>query len=193
MPAADPPEDFAAFWKSKLDELAKVPPNPKLQQADGGKAGVEYAKITLDNIRGAHINGQLARPEHGEKFPALLIVQWAGVYPLQKGWVTDRAADGWLALAREQMERGEWRLALRALYLATLARLAGEGLISLATFKTNLDYEREVRRRALSRAEVVTRFAARRREFEAVWYGREHPGESHVRAWMAELERPIAE
>jgi hypothetical protein len=97
--------------------------------------------------------------------------------------------DGWLALAREQAARGEWRLALRALYLATLARLAAEGLVSLAKFKTNLDYEREVRRRALSRTEVVSRFAARRREFEDVWYGKAIAAELHVRTWMAELER----
>lgn len=99
--------------------------------------------------------------------------------------------DGWLALAREHSERGEWRLALRALYLATLARLASDGLVSLAKFKTNLDYEREVRRRALARSEIVAGFAARRREFEDVWYGRAEPGESHVRAWMAELEGPV--
>jgi hypothetical protein len=98
--------------------------------------------------------------------------------------------DGWLALAREQAGRGEWRLALRALYLATLARLAAEGLVSLAKFKTNLDYEREVRRRALSRTEIAARFAMRRREFEDVWYGSAQPGESAIRAWMAELERP---
>ncbi len=101
-------------------------------------------------------------------------------------------ADGWLALAREQAAKGEWRLALRALYLATLARLAGEGLISLAKFKTNLDYERELRRRALSRVELVTRFVTRRRTFEDVWYGRTEPAETTVRDWMAELERPAA-
>ena len=99
--------------------------------------------------------------------------------------------DGWLALAREHAERGEWRLALRALYLATLARLAAEGLISLAQFKTNLDYEREVRRRALSRQELVAHFARRRREFEDVWYGRAEPGESNIRAWLVELEKAV--
>jgi hypothetical protein len=101
-------------------------------------------------------------------------------------------ADGWLALAREQAERGEWRLALRALYLAMLARLAEERLISLAAFKTNLDYERELRRRALSRTEVVGRFVLRRRKFEDVWYGRATPGPEEVKEWMAELERPAA-
>ena len=96
--AAPPPDDFDAFWRSKLDELARVPPNEKLERADAAKLGVDYWKITLDNVRGTHINGQLARPQLGEKFPALLIVQWAGVYPLRKAWVTDRAAEGWLAL-----------------------------------------------------------------------------------------------
>ena len=28
----------------------------------------------------------------------MLIPQWAGVYPLEKAWVTDRAAEGWLVL-----------------------------------------------------------------------------------------------
>jgi hypothetical protein len=98
--------------------------------------------------------------------------------------------DGWLALAREQAARGEWRLAWRALYLATLTRLAADGLLSLAKFKTNLDYERELRRRALSRTEVVTHFARRRRAFEDVWYGRAEPVQDEVQAWLTELERP---
>ena len=94
-------------------------------------------------------------------------------------------------MAREQAARGEWRLALRALYLGTLAQYAAEKLITLAAFKTNLDYERELRRRALSRTELVGRFMARRREFEAVWYGRAEPGATEVNDWLAELERPV--
>jgi hypothetical protein len=101
-------------------------------------------------------------------------------------------ADGWLALAREQMARGEWRLALRALHLATLAQLAAAGLVSLAKFKTNLDYERELRRRGIGREETVARFAARRRGFEAAWYGRAQPAEADARAWLAELEQAPA-
>jgi cephalosporin-C deacetylase-like acetyl esterase len=52
----------------------------------------------MNNIRGTHIYGQLARPAQSRKLPALLIVQWAGVYGLQQSWVTDRAAEGWLVL-----------------------------------------------------------------------------------------------
>ena len=98
QPASPPPDDFDAFWKAKLDELAKVPASPVLTQGDAGKPGVDYWKVTLDNIRNTHVNGQLARPQKGAKLPALLILQWAGVYPLQRSWVTDRAAEGWLAL-----------------------------------------------------------------------------------------------
>src|SRR5690349_4958960 len=98
QPAAPPPEDFDQFWNTKLEESRKLPLNPQLESADGSKPGVSYWKITLDNINGTHVRGQLARPKDGEKFPAMLIPQWAGVYPLQKRWVTDRAADGWLAL-----------------------------------------------------------------------------------------------
>lgn len=98
-------------------------------------------------------------------------------------------ADGWLALAREQMAAGEWRLALRALYLASLARLGAEGLLTLAKFKTNLDYERELGRRALLHAGLVAWFGGRRREFEDAWYGRAQPGEAQVRAWLADMEK----
>jgi len=98
LPAAPPPADFDAFWKAKLKQLKKIPLHPELEKEDSGKPGVDYWKITLDNINGTHIQGQLARPAAGEKFPALFIPQWAGVYALQKSWVTDRAKDGWLTL-----------------------------------------------------------------------------------------------
>ena len=98
QPAAPPPADFGAFWKAKLEELNKVPMNPELEKVSSEKSGVAYWKVTLGNIRGTHVYGQIARPAQGEKFPALLILQWANVYPLQKSWVTDRARDGWLAL-----------------------------------------------------------------------------------------------
>lgn len=100
---------------------------------------------------------------------------------------THLPSDGWLALAREQMAKGEWRLALRALYLASLAQLAAQGLVTLIKSKTNLDYERELRRRAPTNTTLVARFGERRREFESVWYGRAVPAEDNVRAWFDEL------
>jgi cephalosporin-C deacetylase len=98
LPAAPPPADFDAFWKAKIKELKKIPVDPQLETEASGRTGVAYWKITMNNIRGTHIQGQIARPKKGQIFPALLIVQWAGVYGLPKSWVTDRAAEGWLAL-----------------------------------------------------------------------------------------------
>jgi cephalosporin-C deacetylase len=98
QPSARRPADFDQFWSQKIEELTAIPTNPQLHAAPADKQGVDYWKITLDNIRDTHVHGQLARPAGTEKLPALLIVQWAGVYGLQKTWVTDRAAEGWLCL-----------------------------------------------------------------------------------------------
>lgn len=95
----------------------------------------------------------------------------------------------WLDLVRDQMARGEWRLALRALYLATLAGMNTRGWIVLARSKTNLDYERELQRRVPGRAEVLRTFRERRLCFESVWYGRLHAEEALVRVWLSELEK----
>ena len=101
--SAPPPDDFDAFWKAKLEELAAVPANPKLDAVDAkptkeGKPPVEYYKVRMDNIRGTHIFGQLAKPKKAGKFPALLLVQYAGVYSLPPAQVVRRGEDGWLCL-----------------------------------------------------------------------------------------------
>jgi hypothetical protein len=98
-------------------------------------------------------------------------------------------SDGWLALAREKLAAGEWRLAFRALYLAQLAHLSEQGLLTLARHKTNQDYERELRRRAPQSGDLLEAFGRRRRGFDAVWYGRGQVQEDEVRVWLGELER----
>lgn len=98
QPSVPRPADFDSFWAEKLKELSEVPMNPEIKPAESGKAGVDYFKVRMQNIRGSHILGQFARPQKSGKLPAMLIVQWAGVYGLQRSWVTDRAAEGWLVL-----------------------------------------------------------------------------------------------
>jgi cephalosporin-C deacetylase-like acetyl esterase len=97
-PSSPRPDGFDAFWQAKFEELAAVPVNPKLEKVEISNAKVDYYKITMDNIRGSHIQGQLARPKDGEKLPAMLVVQWAGVYGLDKNWILGRAQEGWLVL-----------------------------------------------------------------------------------------------
>ncbi len=99
QPDAPRPADFDAFWKSKLDLLAKVPMNALVTPKESGVEGVDYATFRLDNAFGAHVYGQMAWPRRAGKFPALIIFQWASPpYPLERSWVTDRAAEGWLAV-----------------------------------------------------------------------------------------------
>ncbi len=81
---------------------------------------------------------------------------------------------GWLQLARELLDRGELRLALRALYLAGLAHLGTRELIRLAKHKSNRDYDRELRRRARTQGELLGAFDRNLDAFERAWYG-DHP------------------
>jgi hypothetical protein len=87
----------------------------------------------------------------------------------------DLPEDGWLALARELIERGELRLALRALFLASLALLARAEFIRITLFKTNRDYKRELERRAHANAGILEIFSQNSAIYESVWYGAYEP------------------
>ena len=83
----------------------------------------------------------------------------------------DLPEDSWLALARQLMEKGDLRLALRALYLATLSVLARAELVRLSATKSNRDYLLEATRRLRGNTEAVRPFAQNINLFEASWYG----------------------
>lgn len=98
-PVVPRPKDFDAFWSAKIAALRRIPPKPKLTPSESGKPGVEYATIRMDHVNGTHVYGQIAKPAKVGKYPAVLVLLWAGgPYPVQKPWVTDLAAQGWLAL-----------------------------------------------------------------------------------------------
>lgn len=102
QPAQAAPADFDTFWQEKLKELAGVPPNPQVEKVDvsaiKNAEGMECDKITLDNIRGTHSRGVLAKPAKEGKFPAMLLVNSAGVSGLDKAQVIGYAKAGWLVL-----------------------------------------------------------------------------------------------
>jgi len=79
--------------------------------------------------------------------------------------------DGWLKLAQDMMQQGNLRLALRALYLASLAHLAHREVVRIARFKTNHEYEREVRRRARALPELQDAFGRNVGRIDRAWYG----------------------
>jgi hypothetical protein len=97
--------------------------------------------------------------------------------------------DGWTKLARELLERGEFRLAMRAFYLASLAQLAQRNLLQIARFKSNRDYERELRRRGHSFPTLLTVFGDNVSVFERIWYGMYDVNRELVNEFAANVER----
>jgi hypothetical protein len=79
--------------------------------------------------------------------------------------------DEWLRMARAQSEGGDLRLAVRAVFLATLAALGEQRLIDIARSKSNRDYAVELRLRAAVRREVPEVFGRSVSVFERAWYG----------------------
>lgn len=97
--------------------------------------------------------------------------------------------DEWLKLARQMLERGELRLALRAYYLASLAHLGQRELIEIARFKSNREYEIEVRRRGRPFPDLVQAFAANVLTFDRVWYGTHEVSGELLTQFKGNLER----
>jgi hypothetical protein len=62
-------------------------------------------------------------------------------------------------------------VAMRALYLATLAHLAEHDLINIEAYKSNLDYKHELQRRAHGNPELLTAFSTVVTLLERVWFG----------------------
>ncbi len=97
--------------------------------------------------------------------------------------------DGWLKLAREWMEKGDLRLALRALYLASLAHLAQREFLSVAKFKSNREYEQELRRRARALPELQTAFSQNVSAFDRAWYGMHEVTHEILQGFQSNMER----
>ena len=97
--------------------------------------------------------------------------------------------DEWLALARTLIAQKEFRLALRALFLAGLAHLAQQKIVALAKHKSNREYAAEVRRRASEQASVQHAFTANMVAVERVWYGLHDVTPEAIDQFHANLEQ----
>jgi len=98
----------------------------------------------------------------------------------------------WLIMAQEFIGKGALRLAMRALYLATLSRLAEYGMITIEFYKSNREYERELQRRAHDRRDLLAAFADVVAVFERVWYGMHDISRSEFDQYAATQERIMA-
>jgi len=95
--AAPRPDDFDAFWSQKLSAQAGIPINPKLARVETDVPDVELNTFVLDAL-GSKAQGYVAKPVKEGKFPALVLLQYAGVYALNAHAAASRAAEGWLVI-----------------------------------------------------------------------------------------------
>lgn len=91
------PPDFDAFWAGKLAAQAKVPINPALSPIQSDIPGIDEITFALDAL-GSQAHGYIAKPARPGRFPAIIQLQYAGVYALDPHWAAQRAADGWLVV-----------------------------------------------------------------------------------------------
>ncbi len=98
----------------------------------------------------------------------------------------------WLNMARELLNKGSFRLATRALYLTVLAYLAELDLLKIEIYKSNRDYERELRRRAHENTELLMDFTHMVELFDWAWYGMHDVSRSDVENYAAIQERIMA-
>jgi cephalosporin-C deacetylase-like acetyl esterase len=98
IPLSTPrPADFDAFWDGKLALQAKVPIDAVLTPVTTDVPGVEMSIFALDAL-GSKAHGYVARPVAESKYPALIQLQYAGVYALNAHADAEHAAEGWLVL-----------------------------------------------------------------------------------------------
>jgi cephalosporin-C deacetylase-like acetyl esterase len=98
IPLSTPrPDDFDAFWDGKLAMQAKVPINPAIIPLEADVPGVQLSMFVLDAL-GSQAHGYVAKPATEGKFPALVQLQYAGVYALNAHADAEFAAKGWLVL-----------------------------------------------------------------------------------------------
>jgi hypothetical protein len=97
--------------------------------------------------------------------------------------------EGWRGLAKDWIARNDFRMALRALYLASLAYLGERELIRIHRGKSNRDYHKELDRRARSTPELAAVFGQNLAVFESSWYGRKEVGLDAIDAFVANLDR----
>ncbi len=91
------PPDFDAFWGAKLAAQTKVPINPSVTPIQSDIPGIEESMFALDAL-GSKVRGYVAKPARQGRFPAIIQLQYAGIYALDPHWAAQRASDGWLVI-----------------------------------------------------------------------------------------------
>ena len=104
----------------------------------------------------------------------------------------DLSTNRWLLLARELAAKEELRLAMRALYLATLAHLADHEMITIESYKSNREYEDELKRRGHEHRDLIVNFSKSLNIFERAWFGMYHIARSEFDSFARNQKRILA-
>lgn len=96
--------------------------------------------------------------------------------------------DSWYSLARECIDKGDFRLALRAFYLGSISHLGRRELVVIERWKSGLDYGRELARRTRSTPEAAPAFSKAVRIFESGWYGRHSVDQQTINEFAADFD-----
>ena len=97
--------------------------------------------------------------------------------------------DEWMAMAREFLEKGEYRLAIRAMFLACLVRLSNDQKLTIAPHKSNMEYIIELRRRAHDMPQILSAFTDNVTILERIWYGMHEATQNAIEKFSANHER----
>lgn len=98
----------------------------------------------------------------------------------------------WLNMGYDLMKKQNMRLALRAFYIAVLSHLADKNLITIARYKTNMDYVLELKRRAHEHRELINLFSLNVRIFDKSWYGMHEVTAAILENFIDNRERMIS-
>ena len=95
-PACRRPDDFNAFWNKQLDRLAAVPFHVNLTPLDC--RDFNLYDLSAECVGNVPVSGELAVPRGKGKYPAVILLQGAGVRNAGTGYGSRLAARGMIAL-----------------------------------------------------------------------------------------------
>ena len=147
-----------------------------------------YVLIGVVTAAALWLAWQKRRARHAKRAPDLAP---AVAIPLDRDDLTpDRLPEEqWLEIAARCLAEQNFRLALRAYYLANLAWLGRTQWVVIHAGKTTREYELELRRKARAFPEVRGLFVANIAAFERAWYGLHAVTPPDIDEFRARLER----
>ncbi|WP_163996751.1 DUF4129 domain-containing protein [Pyxidicoccus caerfyrddinensis] len=184
--------DWLGEFLKKLFEREPAPPPPReAPQLVSGTAVANVLAIVLVTLAVAVLGGLLIMflnkgKKHADGAGLEVSTVDAAALAGDPAHALSRPPEGWAHLADELAARGEYREAVRSLYLALLSRLHRDGAILYDVTLSNWDYLRQFR----GRSELKPPFRELTRRFDFAWYGNVPVGAEGYREFRT-LTQPL--